>query len=809
MKKEIYPIIGIHCASCKALIEHAVWKVKGVKFVNVNFATEKMTVEYNERLVSVDDLKQAVKSVGKYELIAPSNVGSMLDQGAHDAHAAMGSPHHDHARMLKEQELKNLRTKVFWVGIGAVIFFIAMLWMWMASFINEIPGPKAVFGDIAIARGESGTSISVWFILEFLLAAPILFIGGKQFFVSAISALKAKTANMDTLIALGTFTAWLFSVVVTLFPKFFSTIGGSTDTFFEASVFITFFILLGRFLEAKAKAKANDAIRKLLELQAKEAVVVRKGLEVKIPTEQVMRGDIVIVKPGEKIPVDGTITWGASSIDESMVTGESIPVDKKVGDIVIGSTINKTGSFKFKALKVGSNTLLAQIVKMVEEAQGSEAPIQKLADKISSVFVPIVIGIALLALLFWIFLAPALGIIDPGTNRLELAVYTATTVLIIACPCALGLATPTAVMAGTGKAASSGILIKNAQTLEIMQKLKTIVFDKTGTLTEGTPEVVEIISRILSKDEFLRLAASAEKRSEHPLGEAIVRKWEDSHAKRSLIKVDEFDSITGKGVYAKLGAKEVYIGNLALMKEKKFNINELQKEVDRIVGEGKAPMYVVVNKVAQGIIAVADVVKESSARAIRGLHDLGIEIVMLTGDNEKTAKAIAKELGIDKFFAQVLPTDKANIIRKLQEGKKGGFVAMVGDGINDAPALAQADIGIAMGTGTDIAIEAGDIVLVKGTLDKVIETIKLSKYTLRIIKQNLAWAFGYNTLGIPLAAGVLYPFLHILLSPIIASVAMALSSISVVSNSLRVRRLRLGAASEKSVTFTGISSKMP
>jgi Cu+-exporting ATPase len=753
--------------------------------VNVNFAAEKMSLEYDEEKVSLDDIKNAVKSAGSYELIddlenktvlaSPPEAEKIKKEKHH-------KDHHDHFADKKELEYKKIKRDVVFSGLGAIFFLAAMIWMFLPNIIS----PMEVFREFDVSIGEYSETISIWFFFQFLVASFILFWPGRRFFSSAFRALKAKAANMDTLIAIGTFTAWGFSTIVTFLPNLFMNVTGETKVFFEAAVFIAFFILLGRFLEAKAKAKTNDAIKKLLELGVKEATVIRDGKEIKIAVEMVVVGDIIIVKPGEKIPIDGEITEGESVVDESMVTGESIPVEKSVGDNVIGATINKTGSFRFRATKIGKDTMLAQIIKMVEEAQGSEAPIQKLADKISAIFVPAVIAIAVLSFIFWFFIAPSLGMLSGEINKIQLAIYIATTVLIIACPCALGLATPTAVMVGTGKAARKGILIKNAESLEIAHKIKAIVFDKTGTLTKGTPEVVEIVSPEMKENELLRLAASAEKDSEHPLGEAMVKRAKELDLE--LKKHTKFKTITGMGLFAVVEEKEIYIGNQKLMEDQGFNVMKFSEKLDKLADEGKTPMLVAIDKKIRGIIAVADVIKDTSKETIRQLHNLGIKIVMLTGDNKKTAEAIARELNIDKIFAEVLPDEKVLKIKELQDSGAYDVVAMVGDGINDAPALAQANIGIAMGTGTDIAIESGDIVIIKGTLDKVAETIKLSKETMKIVKQNLGWAFGYNILGIPVAAGILYPFFGILLSPIIASMAMAFSSVSVVLNSLRLKR---------------------
>jgi heavy metal translocating P-type ATPase len=591
-----------------------------------------------------------------------------------------------------------------------------------------------------------------------------------------------KKANMDTLIAIGTFTAWLFSTVVTFAPNLFG--GLEVEVFFEAAVFIIFFILLGRFLEKRAKTKANSAIKKLLQLQVKEATVIRDGEQVIVPIDEVEVGDTVLVKPGEKIPVDGEIIKGSSTVDESMVTGESMPVEKGEGDSVIGGTINKTGSFEFKSTSVGSDTLLAQIIQMVEEAQGSQAPIQRLADKISSIFVPIVLVIALLAFLFWLFVAPRVGLIPADLSSVQLATYVASSVLIIACPCALGLATPTAIVVGVGRAATKGILIRDGSALEKANAIDVVMFDKTGTITEGHPKVVDMYAESISEDELLTTSASIESTSEHPLAEAIVDRAKGDGLE--LVEVTEFDSITGQGVKAKVDGKEALIGNPALMTDENIDISSLEKKLDEFSKKGWTSVILSLDRNAVGVIAIADTIKETSKKAIQKLHSMGIETVMLTGDNATVAENIAKEVGIDKYYASLLPGDKVSKIKETQ--KEYEVVAMVGDGINDAPSLAQANVGIAMGTGSDIAINSGDVVLIEGSLGKVVETIHLSKEVMKIIKQNLAWAFIYNIIGIPIAAGILYPFFGILLSPIIGSLAMAFSSVSVVSNSLRLRR---------------------
>lgn len=766
MVKKTFPVIGIHCAACKQLLEKSVGSLDGVSKVHVNFATENITIEFDETKVSNGDLELAVSSVGKYRLI-------IEDQ-----------PKDHHAKTLKQDEYKR-QLKIFrYVLLGSLPFFVIMVLM-ILSLLGLMELDHKPLGKIMFSGSDY--EINLFFLIQFLIATPLVFLGGKDIFVSAYNAMRARTANMDSLIALGTAAAWLFSTIVTFVPDAFSEI--NADVFFEAAVFIILFILLGRLLEAKAKGQANDAITKLLELQAKDATVIRDGIEVRISIEQVIVGDIIVVRPGEKIPVDGVITEGSSTLNESMVTGESIPVTKSVGDQVIGSTINKTSSFKYKAEKVGSDTMLAQIIELVEEAQGTTAPIQKLADRVSSVFVPIIILISITAFVFWLLIAPQLGLIDSEMNPLRLAVYIAVTILIIACPCALGLATPTALMVGTGKAASKGILVKNAQALEYAHKIDTLIFDKTGTLTKGFPEVKELISVDSSNnDEILYLAHAVEHLSEHPLSLAI-EKYALANTKSiyKQSKVNDFKMLEGLGVEGKVGKNSVSIGNAKLMNLKQVSIQpELGKKSEELIRLGMTVIYLAVNNNHLAIFAIADTIKEESKEIIEKIKSYGIKTVMLTGDNEGAANYIARSLSLDQVYADVLPAEKSQIVSRLR-AEKGGIVAMVGDGINDAPALANADIGIALGTGTDIAIEAADIVLIKGNLRKVLQTIELSNSTLRVVKQNLIWAFAYNVLAIPLAAGILFPFTGILLSPVIASAAMAFSSVSVVLNSIRLK----------------------
>jgi Cu+-exporting ATPase len=586
---------------------------------------------------------------------------------------------------------------------------------------------------------------------------------------------------MNTLIAVGTSAAYIYSITATFFPSVFEVKGYEAHVYFDTAAAIIVLILLGRLLEARARGHTSEAIKKLIGLQAKTARVVRDGAEVDVPIEDVEVGDVIVVRPGEKIPVDGVIKEGYSSVDESMITGESIPAEKNAGDTVIGATINKTGSFKFEAAKVGRDTMLSQIINMVQEAQGSKPPIARLADLIAAYFVPTVIGIATLTFIIWFFFGP-----EPA---LTYAVLNFIAVLIIACPCALGLATPTSIMVGTGKGAENGILIRGGESLETAHKINAIVFDKTGTLTKGEPEVTDILAGEGSTErDIVFYAASSEKGSEHPLGEAIVKRAAEMGV--SLEDPKDFKAVPGHGIKAQVGGKGVLLGNEALMRDESVSLDNLGEKAEVLALEGKTPMFVAIDGKAAGIISVADTLKEGSTDAVKRLHDLGIEVVMLTGDNKRTGEAIAREVGIDRVLAEVLPDQKAEEVKKLQA--EGKVVAMVGDGINDAPALAQADVGIAIGTGTDVAMEASDITLIKGELNGVVTAIQLSKATLRNIKQNLFWAFAYNTILIPVAAGVLYPVWGILLSPIFAAFAMGMSSVTVVTNALRLRKFRAG-----------------
>ncbi len=742
-EKSIFPVAGMTCASCVARVEQALATVPGVISANVNLASEKATVEYMEG-TEIASLRQAVREAG-YEL--GSEVETLED-----------------VITASRREIRNIRNRFI---LAAVLAGTIMALMWTPDFL--------------------GKSYLLW-----ALATPVQFWAGLRFYRGAWGALRHRTADMNTLIAVGTSAAYFYSVVAVLAPGLFATAGRSADVYFDTAAMIIALILLGRFLEARARGQTSEAIKKLVGMQPKMALIIRGEKEIEIPVEDVEVGDLILVRPGERVPVDGIINQGYSTIDESMITGESMPVEKKVGDEVIGATINKTGSFKFQATKVGKDTTLARIIRLVEEAQGSKAPIQRLADVIASYFVPIVIGIAVITFIIWYLVGP--------TPALTFALLNFVAVLIIACPCALGLATPTAIMVGTGKGAEHGILIRSAEALERSHQINTVLLDKTGTLTRGEPRVTDIIALpSSSQKDVLRLAASAERDSEHPLGKAIVSAALEKELE--IPPASDFTAIPGHGVEASVEGKKVLLGNLRLIKDRGLSLNGLEKEVERLWEKGKTAMLLSVDSQVTGIIALADTLKPNAKKALEELHKLGIEAFMLTGDNRRTAETIAREVGIDRVLAEVLPEHKAQEVKRLQE--EGNVVAVVGDGINDAPALAQADVGIAIGTGTDVAMETGDITLISGDLGGIVTAIALSKRTIRTIKQNLFWAFAYNTALIPVAAGVLYLVfgnsgvpsgLHFVLgdygflNPILAAAAMAASSITVVLNSLRLRR---------------------
>lgn len=735
-----FPVKGMHCASCVRVIEKSVGKINGVENCNVNLSTEKATVTFDKNKVTKAQIESAVKSVG-YQAMIDEQVKSEEEQ-----------------KLEKLKELNQLKIKVIIsLVLGGLILF--------GSF------PKLM--DFAPEFLKNP-------VLQFFLATPVQFWAGWEFYKATYNSLKHRSANMDTLVTIGTSVAYLYSVVITFLPQIFANISSNLMPFFDTSTVIIGLILLGRFLEAKAKLSTSDAIKKLIGLQAKTARIIKNGIEQDIPIEEVKVGDLIKVRPGEKIPVDGEITEGESAIDESMVTGESLPVEKQKGDVVIGATINKSGSFVYKATKVGSDTMLSQIIKLVEAAQGSKAPIQRLADQISSYFVPFVIMLAIATFAIWY---------NFGPNPVFLyALISAITVLIIACPCAMGLATPTAIMVGTGIGAENGVLIKDAESLETAHKINTVIFDKTGTLTYGKPAVTDMItSGDLSDKEIITLAATLEKNSEHPLAEAIVKEAESKNI--SLDKSENFKAIVGFGVTGSIGNKKIFLGNKKLMAKEGIETSGVENHINKFESEGKTVMILGSNQKILGLIAVADTIKDSAKEAVETLKRMNIEVVMITGDNQKTAEAIAGQVGIKRILSEVLPNEKEEEVRKIQaEGKK---VAMVGDGINDAPALAAADIGIAMGGGTDVAIESSDITLVNKNMNSVASAITLSKKTMRTIKTNLFWAFGYNVILIPVAAGVLYPFFHITLSPVLASAAMALSSVSVVTNSLLLRKQKI------------------
>jgi Cu+-exporting ATPase len=732
---------GMSCASCVATIESALKDVPGVADARVNFASEEATVEVGRDAVDVDQLIKAVSGAG---------YGAReIDDDADD-----DTDHKAHERLYR-----TLLHKFWFAAIVSlpVIYF---------SYPEIFPG---------IPEKGSAQLNLIWGAMAILTLAVMVFSGG-QFYTSAWAAFKHRSANMNTLISIGISAAWLYSTVALLFPGIFPE-EKLRDVFYDVAAVVTAFVVLGAALEIRARARTSEALKKLIGLQAKTARVVRDGVEVEIPTGDVLEDDIVVVRPGEKIPVDGIVVSGSSAVDESMVTGEPIPIEKTEGSTVIGATINKTGSFRFRATRVGRDTMLAQIIQMVRDAQGSKAPIQRTVDMVSGYFVPTVMIIAILTFMTWYTFGPV--------PVLVYAVITAVTVLVIACPCALGLATPTSLMVGIGKGAENGILIKSGDALETAHKIDTVVLDKTGTVTQGEPILTDVVtSDGFTEDDVLFLAAAAEVGSEHPLGEAIV----NGAASRGIqaSEPDDFEAVPGHGIIAVVASRRVVLGNLKFMADQGIPADTAQDILARLSDEGKTAMVLGVDGELAGVVAVADTVKEDSVAAIERMHELGLEVVMLTGDNRRTANAIGEQVGIDRVLAEVLPQDKANQIKLLQA--EGKVVAMVGDGINDAPALAQADVGMAMGTGTDVAMESGDITLVKGSLTGIVTAIELSKATIRNVHQNLIGAFGYNTLGIPIAAGILYPFIGLLLSPLLAGAAMAFSSVTVVTNANRLRR---------------------
>ena len=742
-KQKEYIIEGMSCASCAMTIENAVSKIPGVDKASVNLATEIMTVEANDS-VTPEDIAKVVDGVGYSARPRGKSVEEELEEKNEKKEA--------HLREMK----RNLTV--------SAIFAVPLLFIAMADMVG-IPMPAF------LSPMQSPVSYAL---IQLALVLPIIWLG-RRFFVDGFKALSKGHPNMDSLVALGTSAAFLYSLYGT-----YHVLEGhahfAMNLYYESAGVILTLITLGKYFEAVSKGKTSMAIQTLVGLAPKMATVLRDGQEVEVPVEEVQVGDLIRVKPGEKVPVDGVVTEGNSTVDESMLTGESIPVSKSVGDEVIGASLNKTGSFILKATKIGKDTALSQIIQLVEQAQGSKAPIAKLADKVSGVFVPIVIVLALVSGLAWYFL---------GQESWVFALTITISVLVIACPCALGLATPTAIMVGTGKGAENGILLKSGEALEEANHVNMVVFDKTGTITNGTPVVTDVVTAdSTDADALIRLAASLEVASEHPLGEAIVAKAKEQGA--AFDEVTNFEAIPGFGIKGHVGETLVFLGNEKWMRENGLVDEAMNEKANRFAEQGKTPLYIGYNDAVQGLIVVADTVKESSARAIQTLHEMGIQVAMMTGDHERTAQAIAAEVGIDRVFSEVLPQDKANYVSKLQE--EGYIVAMVGDGINDAPALAQAQVGIAIGTGTDVAIESADAVLMKSDLMDVPAMLKLSRATIRNIKENLFWAFAYNVIGIPFAMGVLHLFGGPLLNPMIAGAAMSFSSVSVVLNALRLKR---------------------
>ena len=739
MKKD-FKVTGMTCAACSSRVERVLSKMEGVTKAEVNLATEDLHIDYDDSKLKIQDI------IGKIE---------KAGYGAYEVKEDTKIDDTD-----KEDAINSLKKRF----VLSLVFAVPLLYISMGHMMGA-PLPSII---------DPMKNAMNFALIQLILVIPVMIVG-RKFFIGGFKNIVHLSPNMDSLIAIGTSAAFLYGIYAIV-----KIAGGDThfsmDLYFESGATILTLITLGKYLEAKTKGKTSEAIKKLMGLAPKKATIIVDGVEKVISIDEVKVGDVILVKPGEKLPVDGEIVEGTTTIDESMLTGESIPIDKNIGDKVFGASINKFGMFKYKATKVGKDTALAQIIKLVEQAQGSKAPIAKMADIISGYFVPTVITLAVISSIVWAISGKGL--------EFSLTIFIA--VLVIACPCALGLATPTAIMVGTGKGAENGILIKSGVALEGAHKINTVVFDKTGTITEGKPKVTDIITKGLSEDELLRYASSAEKGSEHPLGEAIVVAGVERGLE--LFEIESFKSVPGEGIVTLINDKNILIGNNKLMKNNNIDINSVENDVKLLASQGKTPMYMVIDGTLAGVIAVADTLKANSKKAVEALHKLGIEVVMLTGDNEKTAQAIAKEVGIDKVVSDVLPGDKANEVKRLQD--EGKNVAMVGDGINDAPALAMANIGIAIGSGTDVAIESADIVLMRIDILDVVGAIQLSKATIKNIKENLGWAFGYNTLGIPVAMGILYAFGGPLLNPMIAAFAMSFSSVSVLLNALRLKRFK-------------------
>jgi P-type Cu+ transporter len=822
------PITGMTCSACANRIEKSLQRAPGVRRVGVNFATSRASVEYDPRTTGVRQLMDTVKDVG-YGTAGTARAGFVVDDSARPSGSAQPLEKHLAAQRGVIEATFNLGTMQVRVeylpgatdvgsirkaieefgytvgetsaesddGLGEGSEAAARLAeyngirrrFWIAAVLSLPVLVMAMAHGRIAALQFPGTN---W--VQLVLTTPVVFYCGAQFYRGAWAAFRHRAADMNTLIAIGTGAAYIYSVAATIAPGAFAGrssggpmrgMSGASGTamvpvYFEAAGVIIALILLGRMLESRAKGRTSEAIQRLIKLQAKTARVIRDGKEIEIEVEQVVPGDIVQVRPGEKIPVDGVVKEGSSAVDESMLTGESMPSEKEPGDDVFGATLNKTGAFRFEATKVGRDTTLQQIVKMVQDAQGSKAPIARLADVISGIFTPVVLCIAIATFAVWFILAPV-------DARFTMALVNFVAVLIIACPCALGLATPTAIMVGTGRGAENGVLIKGGESLEMAHKLDTIVLDKTGTITKGEPELTDVIALgDLAENDLLRLVASAERQSEHPLGSAIVRGAEGRGL--ALAEMGEFRAVPGYGVETTVEGRALLLGNIKLMRDRGVELGDGENRAALLAADGKTPMFAAVDGRLAGIVAVADQIKPESASAVRAMQRMGLEVVMMTGDNQRTADAIARRVGIERVLAEVLPEGKADEVRRLQQQKR--VVGMVGDGINDAPALAQADVGIAIGTGTDVAIEASDITLLRGDLRGVVTAIALSRATIRTVKQNLFWAFVYNVIGIPIAAGALYPLTGWLLSPVIASAAMSMSSVSVVTNSLRLRGFR-------------------
>ncbi|MDO8485012.1 MAG: heavy metal translocating P-type ATPase [Candidatus Limnocylindrales bacterium] len=767
-------IEGMTCASCVNRIERYLRKVDGVEVANVNLATERASIVARSD-VTIGQLIAAVEAAGyeaKLLVDGSSPSATRGDVAEAEPHAAHREAAREPETTFQQRHLADTRRRLIVGAVLTVPLLLGLAAMTVAPFLPMI-------------------LMNPWF--QLALATPVQFYAGWPFYKGAWKVLRHRATDMNTLIAVGTSAAYFYSLAAILFPGFFQAAGVATEgqlpLYFDTSSAIITLILLGRFLEARARSHTSDAIKKLIGLQPRTARVLRDGAERDIPIEDVARGDLVLVRPGEKVPVDGIVRDGRSAVDESMVTGESIPVTKAPGEEVIGGTLNTSGSFRFEATRVGRDTVLAQIVRLVQEAQGSKAPIQRLADLVTSYFVPAVLGIASLTFVAWFVFGP-----EPAFN---LALLNMVAVLIIACPCALGLATPTSIMVGTGKGAENGVLFRNAEALERLHKVRAVVLDKTGTLTEGKPRVTDVVRApdAPAEDEILRLAAAAERGSEHPLGEAIVRFALDDRA-LELPDATDFEAVSGQGIEAGVDGRQILIGRPAFLETRGIDPGTLRAAADELAASGKTPVFVAVDGRPAAVIAIADTLKAGSIEAVAELHRLGLEVAMLTGDNETTARAIARQAGVDRVLADVRPDEKAAQVRRLQA--EGKLVAMVGDGINDAPALARADVGVAIGTGTDVAIESGSVTLMSGDLRALVTAISLSRATMNNIKQNLFWAFAYNVALIPLAAGAFYPFTGILLDPIFAAAAMAMSSVTVVSNALRLRRFRppqIGAAS--------------